>query len=163
VVEEDRFADQKYIDRFSSLFDGVMSVDSLGVNLAPWNIDDKEIIPEGEQLYVDGQRIIFYHFHSLRNVTERVYDLGCDRYTSVLDKTVRKFLYKPYLSMLVQNKNDLLSVVEPLKRRGEEACGSVSENNGTVVGRLIMRINFLLTIARGLRIGRYMFAGKACS
>ena len=38
-VEEYRYADQKYLDKFPKLFNEVHIIQCKGANLAPWNID----------------------------------------------------------------------------------------------------------------------------
>ena len=37
-LDDDRFADQKYLYRFASLFKGVLVLEHPGANLAPWNL-----------------------------------------------------------------------------------------------------------------------------
>ena len=43
IVEEDRYADQKYLDQFSSIANGVIEINHLGCNLAPWNSKNYKI------------------------------------------------------------------------------------------------------------------------
>ncbi len=39
-VQNDRFADQKYIEKFSNYFENIKEIKHGGVNVAPWNISD---------------------------------------------------------------------------------------------------------------------------
>jgi len=160
VVEDDRFADQKYIERFASLFEGVLSIDSIGVNLAPWNIDEKKIKCENDKLYVNGERIVFYHFHNLRALTARIYNLGCEKYTPVLNKTVLLYIYKPYLAGLLRNKREFLAVTVPLKRGGKKEDCVVSGKRENVFHRILQKIKFAFVIVRGMINGKYLFAVK---
>src|SRR5205814_2361411 len=65
-LEGDRFADQKYLDLFPTLFRGVLVLDHPGANLAPWNMGRHRLTKEGDCLRVDSQPLIFYHFHNFK-------------------------------------------------------------------------------------------------
>ena len=67
AVEDERYADQKYLDFWPSQFSGVHSIDHKGANLAPWNVGNYRISTSAEKIYVDDDPLIFYHFHGLKN------------------------------------------------------------------------------------------------
>ncbi len=56
-VEADRFADQKYLDQFESLFSAVHSIRHVGANLGPWNVAN-HVLADGKALTVDGGALI---------------------------------------------------------------------------------------------------------
>ncbi len=99
-VEGDRYADQKYLDRFEELFDKVYVIQHKGANLAPWNIDNYKISERDKQIWVDDQRLIFFHFHGLKNIFGPLYDSGLGGYGAALPRLVRNNVYKPYLRAL---------------------------------------------------------------
>ncbi len=72
-VENDRFADQKYLEYLPKLFPGVIALPHKGVNLARWNIKNYTIRQVGNQFWVDEQLLIFYHFHGVAEVEEGNY------------------------------------------------------------------------------------------
>ena len=67
VVEDERYADQKYLDFWPSQFAGIHRIDHKGANLAPWNVGNYRISTAGEKIYVDDDPLVFYHFHGLKN------------------------------------------------------------------------------------------------
>ncbi len=67
VVEDERYADQKYLDFWPSQFAGIHRIDHKGANLAPWNVGNYQISTAGEKIYVDDDPLVFYHFHGLKN------------------------------------------------------------------------------------------------
>jgi len=67
VVEDERYADQKYLNFWSSQFAGIHLIHHKGANLAPWNVGNYRISTAGEKIYVDDDPLIFYHFHGLKN------------------------------------------------------------------------------------------------
>jgi len=159
--EADRYADQKYIDQFSSLFDGVLSVESVGVNLAPWNIDRKKISYQDKQLLVDGELLVFYHFHNLRSVSTRIFDLGWKTYTSSLNKGCREYIYKPYLSVLLRERERLLFVENPLKRGYEDQNHQESKPKTKLLTRCVKKVRLANKVIKGLREGNFMIGKKA--
>jgi hypothetical protein len=71
LVEKDRMGDQKYLDRWPMLFEGVHVLQHVGGGVAPWNFSNYQIRqqPDGV-LQVDEVPLIFYHFHGFRFVPE---------------------------------------------------------------------------------------------
>ncbi|WP_338791054.1 hypothetical protein [Bernardetia sp. MNP-M8] len=71
--EKSRFADQRYLDYFSTLSDKVYICENKGVNLAGFNVDNSEITTKKGKFYVDGNPLVFYHFHRLRALNKYLY------------------------------------------------------------------------------------------
>lgn len=79
--------DQKYLDEWDSLYPGeVCAISNIGVNAAPWNMDQYRI-EAGPT--VDGVPVVAFHFHEFRDV-----DL-LTRYS--LRPEEREHIYQPYL------------------------------------------------------------------
>lgn len=64
-LENDRFADQKYLDQFAQQFSGVATLSHKGANVASWNIDNDPISHASDGFRVGSEPIIFFHFHGL--------------------------------------------------------------------------------------------------
>ncbi len=100
-VEPGLFGDQKYLDDWTSRFEGVHVLKNLGGGLAPWNIQQYELNQEGREIVgqdVNGQRFkaIFYHFHQLKFIANDKLDLGGYQ----LSQEVIRYIYKPYIQHL---------------------------------------------------------------
>ncbi len=65
-VEPTRYTDQKYLDDWPDRFPGVRVLQSPGIGLAPWNGRDVHVHRSDDGLYADSDRLVFYHFQSLR-------------------------------------------------------------------------------------------------
>ena len=87
--EDGKFGDQKYLDDWTSRFDGVHVLKNLGGGVAPWNVqqydlDDSEF------------KLIFYHFHNFKFLANNKVELGSYK----LRKIDIEILYKPYTRCL---------------------------------------------------------------
>lgn len=124
VLEGDRFADQKYLDQFPTRFKGVRIDDHPGVNLAPWNIDNYRLTADtkGTPL-VDGQRVVFFHFHRLRRIASWLWRTAHSEYGAPLDGAIRHLLYAPYLAELARAERLALAKAAIL-RRDKAAIGA---------------------------------------
>lgn len=60
------FADQKYLDDWPKNFKNVKSVMEKTCGRAPWNISSTMLSNDGGKFKVDGQPLLYYHFHNLR-------------------------------------------------------------------------------------------------
>lgn len=68
-AEDGRFADQKYLDQWPSLFDNVLVLHHKGANLGPYSLANYEVGRKGDRIWVDEQPLVFYHFHALKQIT----------------------------------------------------------------------------------------------
>jgi hypothetical protein len=116
-VEGDRFADQKYLDRWPETFDGVVVLENKGVGLSPWNVDRYRIARRGEQVYVDDDPLVFYHFHGLKQIASSLFDCGLTPYSARMTDGLRREVYAPYLRQL-----------KPLIQRNRMPMGSIRLN-----------------------------------
>lgn len=111
--EDGKFGDQKYLDDWTTRFQGVYVPSDATYALAPWNISQ----------YPESQ-CVFYHFHNLSFISEDKVDLG----GYVIPKSARFRLYAPYLAAIMrarahgydtytQPKRSPISLYRSLKRR----------------------------------------------
>lgn len=89
-MEDGKFGDQKYLDDWMTRFDCCYELEHLGGGVAPWNVQ-QYVIAEGPK--VNGIPVVFFHFHALRWLKERKFDLSWYR----LDDKVIKLIYNRYL------------------------------------------------------------------
>ena len=103
-LEGDRFADQKYLDLFPTLFRGVLVLDHPGANLAPWNMGRHRLTKEGDCLRVDGQPLIFYHFHNFKRILPFVWRTYHRENFVPRYSFLARLLYRPYVRALIQSR-----------------------------------------------------------
>jgi len=108
-VEADRYADQKYLDRFASLFAGVHAIAHPGANLAPWNVASYRVAVDAGHVQVDGRALVFFHFQGLRRIAGHVYDSNLTGYGARLNDAVRDHVFRPYLATLEQAESRVVS------------------------------------------------------
>jgi len=101
-VEGDRYADQKYLDDWPTRFAGVCVLQHKGANLAVWNLANYELGWTDNQVTVDNQPMIFFHFHGLRWIWKSIIDLNSRRYRLRLSDIALARIFEPYLLRLVE-------------------------------------------------------------
>jgi hypothetical protein len=101
-VDGDRFADQGYLDSFSSQSPRVKVIENIGANLAPWNIGNYRIGFHDNKVMIDVDRpLIFFHFQGLRK------GFGCFIFNShrlfraPFSGDTRDHIYQPYVDELL--------------------------------------------------------------
>jgi hypothetical protein len=107
--ENGRFADQKYLDAWPSLFQQVGVLQHKGANLAPWNVANYTIVTDGDRVFVDEQPLIFFHFHGLKHIARWTYDPGLDDYKTKSTTVIRRRIYAPYIRTLAETMRQLPS------------------------------------------------------
>lgn len=88
--EDGKFGDQKYLDDWTTRFEGVHVLQNLGGGLAPWNIQQYDLA-----------RItpIFYHFHYVKGFEiGGVYEYLLGPYD--LPAMAKRLFYKPYMAKI---------------------------------------------------------------
>ncbi|MDB3967763.1 hypothetical protein N9392_00455 [Flavobacteriaceae bacterium] len=116
-VENDLYADQKYLDLWSKKYKGLKVIKNKGANLAIWNIKNYKIGYNKNHVYIDGTKLIFYHFAGLKQLSKNKFDTKLSSYYVFLSKTIKKHIYTPYLQELLKyQSNKMISHKKEMKR-----------------------------------------------
>jgi hypothetical protein len=92
------FADQKYLDSFTSMNAKIYSITSIPRNGAPWNCFDVEVGPDME-LRVMSTPLVFFHFSGLRR-RKLLTVLGYSGYGIRPSKRLKQYVFRPYIESL---------------------------------------------------------------
>jgi hypothetical protein len=99
-AEDGRFAEQKYLDQWPERFPGVVILAHPGANVAPWNLAGRRIAEDRGRLLVDGEPLLFFHFHGFKQVRRWLFDPNLSQYRTPLTDERRRTLYLPYIAAL---------------------------------------------------------------
>jgi hypothetical protein len=99
-VEQERYADQKYLDLWPRLFPDVHILQHKGANLAPWNISNFSISHHSERVWVDEQPLIFFHFHGFEQIASWLYDPHFASCRAKVTKEIKQGVFAPYIRAL---------------------------------------------------------------
>jgi hypothetical protein len=125
--ETDRFADQKYLDRWPADFSNVVVIQHKGANLAPWNVANYRIQHTESGVYVENEPLIFFHFHYLKQVNKWVYDPGLSEYKTSLVRVLRDNIYVPYIHALRDAEAKVHAIFPPEHSHGCEDRGDSTD------------------------------------
>ncbi len=124
-AEDGKFGDQKYLDDWTTRFEGVHVLQHLGGGLAPWNAQQFAFDFINEKLmgveHTSNKQFeaIFFHFHALKFYNQdKVLLTG---YPYFLSNEVRDIFYKPYIRMLCQKNTDILKINPSIDPNGASA------------------------------------------
>ena len=92
---------QKYLDDWPTRFENVVVLQHKGAGLAPWNLAGYSTSIQGNQVFVDDDPLIFYHFSGFKMVTNQIFVHGTEKYlrsfdTNILNYHHVRYLYTPY-------------------------------------------------------------------
>ncbi|WP_461207371.1 glycosyltransferase family protein [Clostridium sp. DL1XJH146] len=77
-TENERWADQKYLDKFPELFTDVLITNNLGINAAPWNLiynNNFNIENLNNSIYIEKNKLVAFHFACLSIFNKDEFDL----------------------------------------------------------------------------------------
>jgi hypothetical protein len=100
--EDGRFADQKYLDDWPVRFQEVVVLQHKGAGLAPWNATNYTLSLTNDQMLVDSQPLVFYHFHGLRQIYRWLYDPQLTAYGARADHLLKYHIYHAYIRELAE-------------------------------------------------------------
>jgi hypothetical protein len=95
--EEGRFADQKYLDDWPTRFARVVVLQHKGANLAPWNWMNYKIQIQNGGAKIDDDALIFYHFHGVKILGKRLYDIASSGEFEPMTASLKHWLYPDYI------------------------------------------------------------------
>lgn len=100
-TEDGKFGDQMYLDKFTSMFEGVHELRHLGGGVAPWNVDQYTFFREDGNVMLRRKGVeekipvIFFHFHEISFFDKDVVHLAPSFYK--IPDTAITCLYKEYI------------------------------------------------------------------
>jgi len=128
-VRPGHYDDQGYLDYFEEKFNGVHVLQNRGADLAPWNIEGRRICARGDNIFVDNDRLVFFHFSGFQLYPKSAFlPYGPQTFRQYTRSSPAKdLIYKPYAKCLYQ----MLSKVKKIKpgwNRGLEARPGSGKN-----------------------------------
>ncbi len=102
--EDGKYADQKYLDSFPSLFKNLCVIKNYGVGIAPWNMHKYEY--KENSICYQGEEYpnVFVHMHGLKlNISET--SLKVCSYDDIITEKDKVFFYNSYVELLVHILN----------------------------------------------------------
>ena len=102
-----------------------------GVNIAPWNQSPYLFSTKNDEIYVNNQKLICYHFSGFRLLGKNEFAIAWEFETSPIP-----IVYKPYLSALKQ-------VVERIEKVSPEFTGYFIEEKRKQNARTYKYDNFM--------------------
>ena len=113
VVTDNSFADQKYLDQFTTISARISIANNLGENAAPWNCYSIDKIANA-RITIRNEELIYFHFSGLRMYPNCTV-LGYAGYGKRPSRGVRSRIYKPYIKNLkhIEDSLDFMPAQEP--------------------------------------------------
>lgn len=110
LYEPDRMGDQKYLEKFPKLFNGVHELQYLGGGVAPWNLNQYELADynngyirfkvkkTGEVFF-----LIFFHFQNIKYLSKNIVNVSSGTHS----KKIKDAIYRPYLQAIEKSRKEL--------------------------------------------------------
>ena len=97
--ENGKMGDQKYLDDWPQRFENLVVLQHPGAGLAPWNHTQYQVSRQGNQTpTVDGQSLVFFHFHSL--VVPHPCVVVPTKHSYLMSETILRACYAEYAEAL---------------------------------------------------------------
>lgn len=96
-LEQDKFGDQKYLDKWPVEYNNVKVIENPGINAAPWNLENYVVSIRKGKLWVDEYPLILYHFHNLYRLNANIFKLGLAEYDVAISRVIKEDLYGTYI------------------------------------------------------------------
>jgi len=114
--ENERFADQKYLDAWPSLYKEKLLVLNDNIcGLAAWNLNNYCIEKVGSDFMSNNEKIVFYHFHNFKILGKNWAANGFEKYKVIPFTNIHK-LYLRYWN-LIEKCNEKLGNVQDVSAR----------------------------------------------
>jgi hypothetical protein len=111
VLQEDRYADQKYLDDWPARFSGVVVLDHPGANVAPWNVDNHALALSDHPMTSDGAPLLFFHFQGVKQVVGHAFDVNLSDYHVHRRRALTAALYGPYIAEMRKTADEVRGLV----------------------------------------------------
>ena len=137
-VEKNRFGDQKYLNSWPKKYDNLHIINAKGANVAIWNIGKYHLSKIENQVFIDDEKLIFYHFASFNQIKNNCYRSNLSRVFVRLSGIIKKDIYLLYAKQI--SDNNVLN--RKIKLKKDNHLGLGYEKNLITIYRKIMTIIF---------------------
>jgi hypothetical protein len=160
-VEGNRFADQKYLDDWPTRFENLIVLQHKGANLAPWNLSKYSVTSRARQVQIDGQPLIFFHFHNLKRIADWLYEPNLENYKATMSRVILKRIYKVYLraiSRIARRNTNLtsLSLRDNIRIPNPESSGASRTQGARSLARVKGALTWRIEVVRRIYQGSYI-------
>lgn len=107
LYEPERMGDQKYLEKFPGLFQGVHELQHLGGGVAPWNLGQYRLKrTENESPVLVEKKtgvefpLVFYHFQNIRYLSENTVNVSSGTHS----RKTKDAIYRPYLAEIEKSR-----------------------------------------------------------
>lgn len=95
---DSRWGDQQYLEHWPAEYPGLVVSHHVGAGVAPWNLADYRLgIDANGRVTVNGERLLFFHFHGLTQVARGLLYTRLEHFGAHLGRVGRRHIYGPYL------------------------------------------------------------------
>ena len=115
-LDGQKYGDQKYLDSWGEKYKSVKVIKTKGANLAPWNIKKYSIKTKGNQILIDEDILIFYHFSKLYQVNSNQFKTNLNRFFVSIGGIIKDKIYLPYLTKLVNHQTSSIKILSNSNR-----------------------------------------------
>jgi len=115
-VDGERYANQKYMNRFPVIAPRTRILEQKGFNCAPWNIGNYEVSERDGRIWIDDELLVFFHFHGVKRRLG-YFQFQHREYGAPVSWLMRNKLYKPYIRELLAMER-LYATLAPAARSG---------------------------------------------
>lgn len=98
-----RFADQKYLNHWEQDYNGVQAINIPSAGVAPWNLGQYKLSNINSKIFINGEALIYYHYHHLRVIDNRFALHGFDPF-NIMPLAKNKAIKKIYHTYLLELK-----------------------------------------------------------
>ncbi len=117
-LEGSKYADQKYLDYWPSKYNSNLCViKNKSANLAIWNIANYKITSNGNDVFIDGEKLIFYHFASLKQISANTFTSDLSRVFVKSTKLIVELIYMPYIKSILKYQYKKIEQKDDIKQK----------------------------------------------
>lgn len=113
-LEDDKFADQKYLDKWPERYPNCCISRWIGADVAHWNIGQWDVSYFNQDIYVNSERLLFYHFQGVKRIDSGEYTAGNDPKTFGI---YYDLIYRSYLDELTKMEARLSDTLKAAERK----------------------------------------------
>ena len=109
-TEDEKYADQKYLDYWQRDFEGIYVIKNIGANLALWNISNYRITYKNKRVFVNENELIFYHFANFKQIGLNTFKTDLSRVFIRTTGVIKNNIYLPYIQTISKylDSNELI-------------------------------------------------------